>query len=116
LRLRQQGATILQALSSSTNGIAGARPVIVRTRPQAAVIDTLVEAKLKTRKAAAKRYKITGSGKVMCRRAGKQHLNEKMSRKQNTRLSNEKAVFAGDVCFPLKHHLLARNELSVLLW
>jgi ribosomal protein L35 len=80
------------------------------------VIDTTVEAKLKTRKAAAKRYKITGSGKVMCRRAGKQHLNEKMSRKQNTRLSNEKAVFAGDVCFTPKHHLLALHELTVLLW
>lgn len=30
--------------------------------------------------AAAKRYKVTGSGKVMVRRSGKQHLNEKMSK------------------------------------
>ncbi len=30
--------------------------------------------------AAAKRYKVTGSGKLMARRAGKQHFNEKMSR------------------------------------
>ncbi len=29
---------------------------------------------------AAKRFKVTGSGKVMCRKAGKQHFNEKMSR------------------------------------
>ena len=36
--------------------------------------------------AAAKRYKVTGSGKVMVRRAGKQHLNEKMSRKKNKSL------------------------------
>lgn len=30
--------------------------------------------------AAAKRFKVTGAGKVMARHAGKQHLNEKMSR------------------------------------
>lgn len=30
--------------------------------------------------AAAKRYKVTGTGKVMARSAGKQHFNEKMSR------------------------------------
>lgn len=35
---------------------------------------------------AAKRYKITGSGKVMVRRAGKQHLNEKQSRKTKRNL------------------------------
>jgi ribosomal protein L35 len=29
---------------------------------------------------AAKRYKVTGTGKVMGRRAGKQHFNEKKSR------------------------------------
>merc|ERR1711976_320331 len=52
-------------------------------------ISTEVEAKykLKTRKAAAKRYKITGSGKVMTRKPGKQHLNEKYSRNQKKALS-----------------------------
>ena len=30
--------------------------------------------------AAAKRFKITGSGKVLVRRSGKQHLNEKMNK------------------------------------
>ncbi|KAF5839146.1 plastid ribosomal protein L35 [Dunaliella salina] len=38
--------------------------------------------KLKTRKAASKRLKVTGSGKVMARHSGKQHLNEKMTRKE----------------------------------
>jgi ribosomal protein L35 len=90
-------APFVQALGSRVNGITAARPLQMRATPVAVVIDTTVEAKLKTRKAAAKRFKITGSGKVMCRRAGKQHLNEKMSRKHNCRLSNEKAVFAGDV-------------------
>lgn len=29
---------------------------------------------------AAKRFKVTGSGTVMARRSGKQHMNEKMDR------------------------------------
>lgn len=42
--------------------------------------------------AAAKRYKITGSGKVMARRPGKQHLNEKYSSSQKNGMSREIAV------------------------
>jgi large subunit ribosomal protein L35 len=30
--------------------------------------------------AAAKRFKVTGGGKIMARHAGKQHFNEKMTR------------------------------------
>ncbi len=45
--------------------------------------------KLKTRKAAAKRYKVTASGKVMCRRPGKQHINEKMSSSKLAALGKE---------------------------
>mmetsp|Transcript_20533 Transcript_20533/g.36632 ORF Transcript_20533/g.36632 Transcript_20533/m.36632 type:complete len:163 (-) Transcript_20533:44-532(-) len=52
----------------------------------------VVAGKMKTRKAAAKRYKITGSGKVMARRPGKQHLNEKMSRNKKKALSRESAL------------------------
>jgi len=43
--------------------------------------------KLKTRKAAAKRYKITGSGKIMRRRASKNHLLEHKTATQKNRLS-----------------------------
>lgn len=32
--------------------------------------------KMKTNKAAARRFKITGSGKILRRQAGKRHLNE----------------------------------------
>jgi large subunit ribosomal protein L35 len=32
--------------------------------------------KMKTNKAAARRFKITGTGKIMRRQAGKRHLNE----------------------------------------
>ena len=35
--------------------------------------------KLKTKKAAAKRFKLTGSGKVRRYKRGKKHLNEHMS-------------------------------------
>mmetsp|Transcript_1747 Transcript_1747/g.5046 ORF Transcript_1747/g.5046 Transcript_1747/m.5046 type:complete len:177 (-) Transcript_1747:185-715(-) len=51
--------------------------------------------KVKTRKAAAKRFRITGTGKVMRRRPGKQHINEKMSTGQLKRLG--KAVQVADV-------------------
>ena len=44
--------------------------------------------------AAAKRYHITGTGKVLRRRPGKQHINEKMSSGQLARLG--KAVQVAD--------------------
>jgi len=43
--------------------------------------------KLKTRKAAAKRYKVTGSGKIMRRKSGKNHMLEHKTTTQKTRLS-----------------------------
>ena len=39
-----------------------------------------------SRQSAAKRYKVTGSGKVVVRRAGRQHLNEKQSSKTKRNL------------------------------
>jgi large subunit ribosomal protein L35 len=47
-------------------------------------------------KAAAKRYKVTGSGKVMGRHAGKQHMNEKMSTNHKRELSGSFVLAAGD--------------------
>ncbi|KAL6762503.1 plastid ribosomal protein L35 [Haematococcus lacustris] len=44
------------------------------------IVEAGTGGKLKTRKSASKRLKVTGSGKVMARGAGKQHFNEKMSR------------------------------------
>ncbi|KAK9834996.1 hypothetical protein WJX81_003102 [Elliptochloris bilobata] len=64
---------------------------------QAGRIDVgVVECKLKTRKAAAKRYKITGTGKVFTRRPGKQHINEKKSPKRLRALGKEKEIDHGD--------------------
>lgn len=47
--------------------------------------------------AAAKRYKVTGNGLVMARKAGKQHFNEKKSRNQVRDLSKMYVVSKTDV-------------------
>ena len=46
--------------------------------------------------AAAKRYKITGTGKVLTRRPGKQHMNQKMSRQHKRKLSSLRGVEKSD--------------------
>ncbi|KAI5675772.1 hypothetical protein M9H77_06722 [Catharanthus roseus] len=43
--------------------------------------------KMKTHKASAKRFRVSGSGKIMRRRAGKQHLLRKKNAKRRLRLS-----------------------------
>jgi large subunit ribosomal protein L35 len=47
--------------------------------------------KMKTNSAAKKRFRVTGSGKILCRRANKGHLNMKKSgsRKRRLRLDIE---------------------------
>ncbi len=53
--------------------------------------------KLKTRKAAAKRYKITGSDNFLRRHAFKGHLLMKKSKKQKRKLSRTVCVSENDV-------------------
>jgi large subunit ribosomal protein L35 len=53
--------------------------------------------KLKTRKAAAKRFRATGSGKVVRRKAFKNHLLEHKSSKQKRVLSKMPVVNECDV-------------------
>lgn len=48
--------------------------------------------KMKTRKTAAKRFKITGTGKIMRRNTGKGHLMMKKSASRKRRLSIESTV------------------------
>ncbi len=48
--------------------------------------------KMKTKKAAAKRFKITGSGRVMHRQTGLRHLLSKKSRRRKRRLGMEAEV------------------------
>ena len=52
--------------------------------------------KLKTRKSAAKRYKITGSGKILRRKAGISHLQEHRSSKSQRDNDGVIEVFKGD--------------------
>ncbi|BAZ42134.1 50S ribosomal protein L35 [Calothrix sp. NIES-4101] len=48
--------------------------------------------KLKTRKAAAKRFRATGTGKIMRRKAFKNHLLEHKTRKKKNNLSKMAVV------------------------
>ena len=52
--------------------------------------------KSKTHSGAKKRFKVTGSGKIMHRQAGKMHLNEHKSRRRLRRLDGDKPVAPGD--------------------
>ena len=52
---------------------------------------------IKTRKAVAKRFKITATGKVMRSRAGKRHLLSSKSAKRRSSLGKSKEVHPTDV-------------------
>ena len=54
--------------------------------------------KAKTRKAVAKRFKVTGSGKVLRRKQGKRHILQKKSRKRKRHLG--KATLVSDADLP----------------
>uniref|UniRef100_A0A7S2TIV8 50S ribosomal protein L35 n=1 Tax=Lotharella oceanica TaxID=641309 RepID=A0A7S2TIV8_9EUKA len=84
--LAQRSAAPLYAMP----GVAGMRNTDILT------VDAN-RGKAKTRKAAAKRYKVTSTGKVFTKMAGKQHLNTKMSRKQQLALGKKRRVEAADI-------------------
>ncbi|CAL9758783.1 unnamed protein product [Musa acuminata subsp. burmannicoides] len=52
--------------------------------------------KMKTHKASAKRFRVTGRGKIVRRRAGKQHLLAKKNTKRKLRLSKMHPVNKSD--------------------
>ena len=51
---------------------------------------------MKTHKGAKKRFKVTGSGKVMRRKRNRNHLLEKKSSRRKRRLSGQAEVSAAD--------------------
>jgi len=53
--------------------------------------------KMKTHSGAAKRFRLTGTGKVMRRRANRQHLFEHKSSRRTRRLYDEVPVAPADV-------------------
>ncbi len=63
---------------------------------------------IKTKKSVSKRFKITASGKVMSRRAGKRHLLSGKSSKRRRNLGEVREVHHTDVykiksCLPFSH-------------
>lgn len=91
---------------SSCHSISGFRsivPVNLRTivplRSQNLPSLTIVAAKgykMKTHKASAKRFRVTGRGKIVRRSAGKQHLLAKKNNKRKLRLSKMHPVSRSD--------------------
>ncbi|MFP6865126.1 MAG: 50S ribosomal protein L35 [Roseibacillus sp.] len=53
--------------------------------------------KAKTRKAVAKRFKVTGTGKILRRKQGKRHLLQKKSRKRKRFLGKVTLVSKADL-------------------
>lgn len=52
--------------------------------------------KMKTHSGAKKRFRVTGSGKIMRRQAGKMHLNEHKPTKRTRRLSGDVVLSPAD--------------------
>ncbi|HEY6789370.1 MAG TPA: 50S ribosomal protein L35 [Trebonia sp.] len=53
--------------------------------------------KMKTHSGAAKRFKVTGSGKILRRRANRNHLLEHKSSRVTRRLAGEQGLAPSDV-------------------
>ena len=56
----------------------------------------MAKIKLKTKRAAAKRYRVTGSGRVKVGRKGKQHIFTNKSRKRKRNLRGTKLLGPAD--------------------
>jgi large subunit ribosomal protein L35 len=52
--------------------------------------------KMKTHRGAAKRFKVTGSGRILRRKAFRSHLLEKKPTKRTRRLAREAELTGGD--------------------
>ncbi|KAG6587802.1 50S ribosomal protein L35, chloroplastic [Cucurbita argyrosperma subsp. argyrosperma] len=90
---------------SSSHNISGVGVALLQKscqiapRPQVSTPLTVVAAKgykMKTHKASAKRFRVTGRGKIVRRRAGKQHLLYKKNTKRKLRLSKMHPVSRSD--------------------
>ncbi len=55
-----------------------------------------IAGKCKTRKGVAKRFKVTGSGRILRRKQGKRHLNRRKSSKRLRRLGQATLVSPAD--------------------
>ncbi|PSS21051.1 50S ribosomal protein [Actinidia chinensis var. chinensis] len=88
--------------SQRINGFGPIQPQRLRTvaspsqKPQSLTIVCAKGYKMKTHKSSAKRFRVTGSGKIMRRRAGKQHLLRKKNTRRRVRLSKMVQVDRSD--------------------
>ncbi|XP_057967179.1 large ribosomal subunit protein bL35c [Malania oleifera] len=67
-----------------------------RERPPSPTVFATKGYKMKTHKASAKRFRVTGNGKIVRRGAGKQHLLYKKSKRRKLRLSKMHPVSRRD--------------------
>ncbi|XP_044471624.1 50S ribosomal protein L35, chloroplastic-like [Mangifera indica] len=70
--------------------------LVAQTRPRTVTVFAAKGYKMKTHKASAKRFRVTGRGKIVRRRAGKQHLLAKKNTKRKLRLSKMHPVSRSD--------------------
>jgi large subunit ribosomal protein L35 len=92
--------------SAASTGEPGGRGVLEQSRRQArwssraarrAEMETATMPKMKTHSGAGKRFRLTGGGKVMRRRANRNHLLEHKPTKRTRRLAGELRVAPADV-------------------
>lgn len=62
--------------------------------------------KMKTHRGAAKRFKVTGTGKLVRRNSNLNHILEKKSPKRKRRLARDSVLAGGD-------HARARRQLGI---
>ena len=62
--------------------------------------------KSKTRSSVAKRFKVTGTGKILRRKQGKRHILQKKNRKRKRNLGKATLVSAADIKAVKKNLLL----------
>ncbi len=62
--------------------------------------------KSKTRSSVAKRFKVTGTGKILRRKQGKRHILQKKNRKRKRNLGKATLVSAADIKNVKKNLLL----------
>ncbi|KAH7404814.1 hypothetical protein KP509_15G044500 [Ceratopteris richardii] len=97
-------AVCASKLSSSFKGLslqshlrpAAFRPLSASSRTCPLPIVSHNGYKMKTHQASAKRFRVTGSGRIVCRRAGKQHLLWKKTTRRRKRLSKMALVEKAD--------------------
>ncbi|YCM44088.1 50S ribosomal protein L35 [Verrucomicrobiaceae bacterium 227] len=63
--------------------------------------------KSKTRSSVAKRFKVTGTGKILRRKQGKRHILQKKNRKRKRNLGKATLVSAADIT-NVKRNLLMK--------